>query len=455
MKRTVLMFAFLAAAAGFAAQNHPQVMFAGDYADPSILRDGEDYWFTYSSLCYSPGLEIWHSKDLVNWEFVTNALEKYECSVWAPDIAKVGDKFYIYYPASVGGIFVVTADRMEGPWSEPVKLEIPSYCIDPGHVVGEDGKRYIFTNGGMMYPLSNDGLRVVGEGRQVYQGWEIPKDWKVEGTHLESPKLFKRGEWFYLVSAEGGTAGPATSHMCIAARSKSVFGPWENSPYNPFVHTFSEDEDWWSIGHGTLVDDPAGNLYCVYHGYKNGFHTLGRFTLIEELEWTSDGWFTPSSRVSRLGSSPSSPVFRLSSWKGNSNIQTLKASGESYAVESDIELLAVGAKGGLLLFYDENHYAGVLATKDEIEVYSESWEKRTCPNRFGKQLHIRLVNDRNGLTAFVNGESVTFAPIDVSALNHNRLGQFISLRPATWASEAEVVRFQNIKYSSNDKDNIR
>ena len=173
--RQTIRLAALAAALPLALfgamQNHPQVLFAGDYADPSILRDGEDYYFTYSSLCYSPGLEIWHSKNLKDWEFVSYALKDYKFSVWAPELVKHNGRYFIYYPASVGGVFAVWADKMEGPWSAPVDIGIPSYAIDPGHVVGEDGKRYIFTNGGMMYPLSDDGLKItVGQrGRRLCQ----------------------------------------------------------------------------------------------------------------------------------------------------------------------------------------------------------------------------------------------------------------------------------------------
>ena len=107
---------------------------------------------------------------------------------------------------------------------------------------------------------------------------------------LEGPKLLHKDGYYYMVSAEGGTAGPATSHMVVVARSKSVFGPWENSPYNPLVHTYSASDPWWSKGHGTLIDDAEGNWWVVYHAYAQGYHTLGRQTLIDPVEWTTDGW---------------------------------------------------------------------------------------------------------------------------------------------------------------------
>ena len=74
--------------------------------------------------------------------------------------------------------------------------------------------------------------------------------------------------------------------MIVAARSKTIEGPWENSPYNPIMRTQSKDERWWSKGHGTLVEDRAGKWWMVYHAYENGFYTLGRQALLEPIEWT-------------------------------------------------------------------------------------------------------------------------------------------------------------------------
>lgn len=65
----------------------------------------------------------------------------------------------------------------------------------------------------------------------------------MEGKALEGPKVKKIGDYYYFLNAEGGTAGPATTHMAIVARSKSVDGPWENSPINPLIHTYCNVEN--------------------------------------------------------------------------------------------------------------------------------------------------------------------------------------------------------------------
>ncbi len=120
-------------------------VFGGDYPDPSLLRDGDTYYVVHSSFEYYPGLLIWKSADLINWTPVTNALTNYLGSVWAPDLAKYEDKYCIYFPAD-NEIYVVAADNIEGPWSEPVKLNVSS--IDPGHFVDGKGNRYLYFSDG-------------------------------------------------------------------------------------------------------------------------------------------------------------------------------------------------------------------------------------------------------------------------------------------------------------------
>ena len=122
-----------------------------------------------------------------------------------------------------------------------------------------------------------------GPVKHVYDGWKYPDDWIVESFSQEGPKILKHGEYFHMLLAEGGTAGPPTGHMIVSARSRSIHGPWENSPYNPIARTLSAEERWWSKGHGTLVEGPNGRWFIVYHAYEKGFHTLGRQTLLEPV----------------------------------------------------------------------------------------------------------------------------------------------------------------------------
>jgi len=169
--------------------NFPKVILRGDYPDPSIIRDGEDYYMTHSPMIFSPGFLIWHSRDLLNWEPVCRALTENVGSGWAPDLVKHNGRYYIYFPAA-GTNWVIYADNIKGPWSKPIDLKMG--YIDPGHCVGENGKRYLYLSDGFIVPLADDGLSLVGSQQKKYDGWQYPKHWETECMCLESPKIIKK-----------------------------------------------------------------------------------------------------------------------------------------------------------------------------------------------------------------------------------------------------------------------
>jgi xylan 1,4-beta-xylosidase len=112
---------------------------SGDHADPTILKDGGVYYMTHSSFDSYPGLVIWRSTDLVNWAPVGPALHRNLGTIWAVDLVKHEGRYFIYIPADPKGegwsIYVIWANDIAGPWSEPIDLGIRG-AIDPGHVVG-------------------------------------------------------------------------------------------------------------------------------------------------------------------------------------------------------------------------------------------------------------------------------------------------------------------------------
>jgi xylan 1,4-beta-xylosidase len=63
-------------------------LMSGDHPDPTILKDGRDYYMTFSTFESYPGLVIWHSRDLVNWRPRTAALTRNIGSVWAPELTR-------------------------------------------------------------------------------------------------------------------------------------------------------------------------------------------------------------------------------------------------------------------------------------------------------------------------------------------------------------------------------
>lgn len=469
---------------------------SGDRPDPSVLKLGNDYYMVHSSFESVPGLLIWHSKDLVNWEPVGPALRRYVGNVWAPDLTYYKGRFYIYFPALGENRLtnmVVYADKIEGPWSDAIDLNVGN--IDPGHAVGPDGKRYLFFSAGYMAPLSDDGLRVTAPAKKVYDGWKYPEHWEVETFAQEGPKIMRHGDYYYMVLAEGGTAGPATSHMVIMARSKTMEGPWENSPYNPVVHTGSAVEKWWSRGHATLVEGPDGKQwYLVYHGYENGFYNLGRQTLLEPVEWTADGWLKASGydvarpipkpmggtviphglalsddfSTNKIGPQwsffhPKGPIEQR--YRFENGALVLKATGTSpkdcaplsfvcgdHAYELEVEIECdENAAAGLLVHYSERLFAGLGFSKDHLLEYSKGDTQTFAkPEAIGRRFFLRLRNDRHVVTVWhsPDGEHWTkhWMQFEVSGYHHNVAGGFLSLRPTLFAAGSGEVRFKHFKY---------
>ena len=468
---------------------------SGDHPDPSIMKDGADYSMTHSSFESVPGLVIWHSRDLVNWTKVTAALTKYVGSVWAPDISKHNGRYFIYFPvkAATNTNMVIWADRIEGPWSDPIDLKLGQ--IDPGHVVDENGKRWLFLSGGNRIELADDGLSTVGEVENVYKPWHYPENWIVEGFSPEGPKVFRKGEYFYLVTAVGGTAGPPTGHMVIAARSRSLGGPWEDAPNNPQVRTNNAAEKWWSRGHASLIEGPrAGEWWTVYHGYENAYWTLGRQTLLDRIEWTKDGWFrmtggdlskpmkkpsggVPGPHGAALSDDFSTDKYGIqwsffkpgpdaaSRLRRENGTLHMKAMGtapkdcspltfvqgeQAYEIECDIEI-DDGVMAGLVLFYDDMLYAGLGFTPKTFVTHTYGAERGKPANPHGKSMRMKIRNGYNIVTCYSSGDGgktwVKFdREMEVSGYNHNLRGGFMMLRPGIYAAGTGEARFRNFTF---------
>jgi xylan 1,4-beta-xylosidase len=478
----------------------------GKYPDPSVVRVGSDYYMTHSSMHAVPGLFVWHSRDLVNWRPLGYALNRYVGDVWAPDIVYHQKTFFIYFPARVedpdGSLrrtnFVVTAADPAGPWTDPMDLRVGN--IDPGHLIDGEGGRWLFLSDGHAVPLSPDGTAATGEVKKVYDGWTYPEEWDVECKCLESPKLFRRDGFIYMISAQGGTAGPPTSHMVIAARSRSPLGPWENSPTNPILHTESAAERWWSQGHATLIDDTEGNWWMMYHGYDAGFRTLGRETLLLPIEWTEDGWpvvpaGTTSSAEFRMPPGENighglpltdefedgSTGLQWRSWNrgGFGDFYRVKegrllieAAGESpadapylgcfpvnhgYEAETAVTI-PDGGEAGLLLLYDEKNYAGISLSAGGIFLYW-LWGKMRLASWEGNSIHLKIRNAAHGAAFYYSADGKNWTKsgtsVDLSGFHHNVLGGFRSLKIALYAAGDGTAAFEYFRYRGLDHDSGR
>ena len=262
----------------------------GDCPDPAVFREGDTFYLTYSSGPYYPGLPICSSTDLVNWKMETYAVKDFEGKeIWAPDFFKYKDnKYYIYF-SGAGTNWVIWSEHIQGPWSEPIDLKVG--YIDPGHVTDEEGKRYLLLSGGHIVPLAADGLSVCGPVKKLLDPPALPEELDFEGEFPEAPNVIRIGRYYYLSYADGGTSGPATSHMIMLARANDLWGPWEFAPSNPLICTRDRLEKWICKGHGHFVEDGNGGLWVIYHAYENGYMNRGRKLLLSPVEITEDGWF--------------------------------------------------------------------------------------------------------------------------------------------------------------------
>ena len=271
----------------------------GFYPDPSICRAGNDYYLVTSSFAYFPGVPVFHSRDLIHWEQIGHCLTRksqlplkgteHNGGIWAPTIRFHDGVFYMT-ATNMGGhgnFYVYTSDP-SGEWSEPVW--VPMEGIDPS-LTFDDGKVYYTTNqsaqdntpGISQAELDINTGKRLGDIRYIWGG--------SGGKQPEAPHLYKIGDYYYLMAAEGGTF---FTHMETISRSKSPWGPFEACPHNPILTNMqSKKLDVHCTGHGDLVEDQNGNWWMVHLGIRIArkyMSHLGRETFLTPVEWDDNGW---------------------------------------------------------------------------------------------------------------------------------------------------------------------
>jgi len=314
----------------------------------------------------------------------------------------------------------------------------------------------------------------------------------LECTCLEGPKVMEHNGYFYLNVAEGGTAGPATSHAVVSARSRHADGPWEFSPYSPIVRTTSRDNRWLSIGHGRLVDTPDGKWYMTVHAYENGYRALGRQLLLLPIEWTADGWYKLPAGETADSAFPmpvpgttqqafldpsddfTSPKLGLqwafwhefdpARFKTGAGALTLEGSGEnlaktsvlttpvgghSYTVEVDVEI-EQNCTSGLLLFYNPEHSVGLYVAPDGVFARLASGSVHSRHEKGATRATLRIVNDRQEIDFYYKLPGKEWRRMEesaeVSGMDHNVLGGFLDVRPALCAYGGGKATFRGFRY---------
>jgi len=280
--------------------------------DPSICRVGEDYYLVTSTFEFFPGIPVYHSKDLVNWTQIGNCIERPEQlpmekaklngGIWAPTIRYHEGKFYVTAKFQDYGNFIVSSTDPATGWSDPVLVDIGG--IDPS-ILFENGKVYYCTNqhdrvkniGGIsLVEIDIDTGEMLSDIKIIWNGWapDMPRQC------LESPHIYHIGDWYYLLGAEGGTG---FSHMITCARSKNIWGPYENCPHNPILtNQYGPANGVECSGHGDLLEDHNGNWWMVHLATRpddKWYSHLGRESFLLSVTW-EDEWPVVADGMSHL-----------------------------------------------------------------------------------------------------------------------------------------------------------
>lgn len=281
----------------------------GFYPDPSIVKTGDGYFLVNSTFSFYPGIPVFQSDDLIHWTQIGNVIDRPDMldfsglgmsrGVFAPTIEyHEGQYFVLTTCVDCEGNFIVTSDDPAGPWSDPIWLpEVGG--IDPSIIF--DGERaYIMNNDAPEGEPLYEGHRAIWI-REVdpvtYQSISEPVviinggiDLSTKPVWIEGPHIYKRGDWFYLSAAEGGTS---VNHSQVILRSRSITGPYEVGPNNPVLtqRDLPEDRPFpiTSAGHADYVQDDDGQWWAVFlavQPYEGNHYNTGRETFILPVDWS-------------------------------------------------------------------------------------------------------------------------------------------------------------------------
>ena len=165
----------------------------GFWSDPSVCRVGEDYYLVNSTFEYFPGVPVFHSKDLVNWELIGYCIDRPTqlprgLNIFATTIRYHEGTFYMI-TTNIGaeGNFYVTATNPAGPWSDPIFIQAQG--IDPDLFFDDDGKVYVISSTFVLYEIDLNTGKFISEGRKVWNG--------TGGRYPEGSAYLQKG-WFLL-----------------------------------------------------------------------------------------------------------------------------------------------------------------------------------------------------------------------------------------------------------------
>ncbi|MCQ2597614.1 MAG: glycoside hydrolase family 43 protein [Treponema sp.] len=274
----------------------------GMYPDPSVCRAGDKFYMVTSTFHFFPGVPLFESDDMITWHQIGHVLTRKSQlllgdigasgGIYAPNIRYHNGRFYMVVTnvSNIGNFYVWT-DDIYGEWSDPICVEQSG--IDPTLFFDDDGKTYFVSNGndenGVGYiqisEIDIETGKKLSENKPLWYG--------TGGRYIEAPHVYKFGEYYYVLDAEGGTE---YGHMVNYARSKNLMGPYEPCPANPVLT--NRDMGGYQLqgaGHGDIVEAPDGTWWFCHLAFRQidrymPFHHLGRETCVQPVYW-KDGWF--------------------------------------------------------------------------------------------------------------------------------------------------------------------
>lgn len=264
-----------------------------DYSDPDVIRVGDTYYMTSSSFNNAPGLPLLQSKDMVNWDLVGHALSQqvpqavfakpqHGKGVWAPCLRFHDNKFWIFYPDPDFGIYVITAEKFSGPWSQPHLLLSGKGLIDPTPLWDKDGKAYLLhawaksragiNNMLTLRRMSSDGKSILDEtGKVIIDGNKI-----ANYRTLEGPKFYQYKNYYYVFAPAGGVEFGWQSVF----RAKNIEGPYEDKIVLEQGNTIINGPH-----QGAWVQTPEGSDWFFHFQDKGAY---GRIVHLQPMMWLND-----------------------------------------------------------------------------------------------------------------------------------------------------------------------
>lgn len=272
----------------------------GFFPDPSVCRVGDELYLANSSFEYSPGVPLWRSDDLLSWREAGHALAGDPAfpagdaaaggGIYAPTLRFHDGRFWMITTNVSGepGQLVTSAPAIEGPW-EPGRVIAGIPGIDPDLAWDDDGTCVVtFSSNTAEVPgigqvrVDLDAAAVLDAPRSIMPGTGL--------AYPEGPHIFRRGKWWYLLFAEGGTE---RGHCVSVARAAAASGPFELCPANPILTRRSTTFAVQNTGHADIVELADGTWAMVYLGVRPRgatplFHVNGRETFLAGIEWEDD-----------------------------------------------------------------------------------------------------------------------------------------------------------------------